>query len=213
MREELLSIGSPQRYSPGQEILLEGAREDYLVLLKSGRVKVTGRLGSGQEVLIAIRVGGDVVGEMAVIDDVPRSATVTASDDVEAYVIQGWAMRRFLEERPEVTLEIARLSTRRLRKANSWRIAFADSSVRVRLAWMLAELAQEHGIAVRSYVLICLDLTQTELGAFIGAKQSAVHKTLASFRDEGIITTGSRRMEVMKLDRLREIGGLPTIGR
>lgn len=213
VREELLSIGSPRQYSRGEKILVEGTRSDYLVLLKSGRVKVTGKLGSGQDALIAIRVGGDVVGEMAVIDDVPRSATVTACDDVEAHVVQGRAMRRFLDKRPEVALEIARLSTRRLRKANSWRIAFAGSSVRVRLAWMLAELAQEHGIAVRSYILICLDLTQTELGAFIGAKQSAVHKTLARFRDEGIITTGSRRMEVMKLDRLREIGGLPAIGR
>ncbi len=213
VREELLSIGSPQQYSPGEEILVEGVRGDYLVLLKSGRVKVTGKLGSGQHALIAIRVGGDVVGEMAVIDDVPRSATVTACDDVEAHVVQGRAMRRFLDKRPEVALEIARLSIRRLRKANAWRIAFAGSSVRVRLAWTLAELAQEHGLAVRSYILICLDLTQTELGAFIGAKQSAVHKALVRFRDEGIITISSRRVEVMKLNRLREIGGLPTIGR
>jgi CRP/FNR family cyclic AMP-dependent transcriptional regulator len=214
VREALLRIGSPRQYSPGKKILVEGARGDYLVLLKTGRVKVTGKLSSGQDALIAVRVGGDVVGEMAVIDDVPRSATVTACDDVEAHVVQGREMRCFLDKHPEVALEIARLSVRRLRKANSWRIAFADSSVRVRLAWTLAELAQEHGCVVRSCcIVIGLDLTQTELGAFIGAKQSAVHKALVRFRDEKIITTRSRRMEVMKLDRLREIGGMTAIDR
>ena len=211
VREALLSIGSPQRYAPGEKILAEGARGDYLVLLESGRVKVTGKLGSGQDALIAIRVGGDMVGEMAVIDGVPRSATVTACEDVEAHVIQGQAMRRFLDQYPEVALEIARLIIRRLRKANSWRIAFASSSVRVRLAWTLAELAQEHGRADRSYIVICLHLTQTELGAFVGAGHSAAHKALVRFRDEKIIRTSDHWMTVMKLNRLREIAGMSTI--
>ncbi|MYS79455.1 cyclic nucleotide-binding domain-containing protein [Streptomyces sp. SID5474] len=212
VREELLSIGSPQQFSPREKILVEGARGDYLVLLKTGRVKVTGRLGNGHEALIAIRVGGDVVGEMAVIDDVPRSATVTACDDVDAHVVQGRAMRSFLDKCPEAAIQIVRLSNRRLRAANSRRIAFGEFPARVRLARVLSELADKHGRAVCSHTLICVDLTNTELAGFIGSQLRTVQKALAGFRAEGIVRTGSRRMEVINPDRLRVIGRLPTIG-
>lgn len=213
VREELLSIGCPQQYPPGEKILVEGAPGDYLVLLKTGCVKVTRKLGNGHEALIAIRVGGDVVGDIAVIDDVPRSATVTACDHIDAHVVQGQAMRSFLDKCPEAAIQIVRLSNRRLRTANSWRIAFGEFSVRVRLARVLAELAEDYGRPVRSHTLICIDLTHTELATLIGSRQETVQKTLAGFRTEGIITTGSRRMEVIKLDCLRAIGLLPAIGR
>jgi CRP/FNR family cyclic AMP-dependent transcriptional regulator len=220
VREELLSIGSPQKYPPGEKILVEGAQGDYLVLLKTGCVKVTGKLGNGHEALIAIRVGGDVVGEMAVIDSVPRSATVTACDDIDAHVVPGRAMRSFLDKCPEAAIQIVRLSHRRLRTAISWRIAFGEFPVRVRLARMLAELAENHGRPVqkygrpvRSYTLIDVNLTHTELAELIGAKSETVQKALAAFRAEGIVTTGSRRMEVIQMDRLQAIGHPSTIGR
>jgi CRP/FNR family transcriptional regulator, cyclic AMP receptor protein len=213
VREELLSIGSPQQYPPGGKILVEGAPGDYLVLLKTGCVKVTRKLGNGHEALIAIRVGGDVVGDMAVIDNVPRSATVTACSDIDAHVVQGRAMRTFLGKCPEAVIQIARLNNRRLDYANSWRTAIGEFPVRVRLARALAELARDCGRPVRSHTLICVDLTQTELATFIGSRRETVQKTLADFRAQGIVTTGSRRMEVIKLDRLRAIGFLPTIGR
>lgn len=220
VRDELLRIGSPRKYPPGEKILREGAPGDYLVFLKTGCVKVTGKRDNGHEALIAIRAGGDVVGEMAVIDGVPRSATVTACDDVDAQVVQGRAMRSFLDKCPEAAIQIARLSNRRLRSAISWRIAFGEFPVRVRLARMLAELAENHGRPiqkygrpVRSYILVDVNLTHTELAGLIGAKPETVQKMLATFRAEGIVETGSRRMEVIKLDRLRAIGLLPMTGR
>lgn len=211
-REKLLSIGSPQQYPPGERILVEGTPGDYLVLLTTGYVKVTGKLANGHEALIAIRVGGDVVGEMAVIDDVPRSATVTAYDDVEAHVVHGRAMRSFLEKCPEAAMQIVRLSNRRLRRANSWRIAFGEFTVRVRLARILVELAEAYGKTLGSHTLICVDLTQAELAELIGSKKRAVQQTLTGFRAAGIVRTSRRQTEVIKLDRLRAIGLLPSIG-
>ena len=211
--EELLSIGSPRQYAPGEKILVEGAPGDHLVLLKTGCAKVTCKLGNGYEALIDIRAGGDVVGEMAVIDDVPRSATVTACDDIDAHVVPGPAMWSFLGRCPEAAIQIVRLSNHRLRRANSWRIAFGESPVQVRLARALAELAENYGRPLGSHTLICLALTQPELAALIGAKERAVQKALKRFRDEEIVETGSRQIKVIKRDRLREIGRLPKIGR
>lgn len=213
VRDELLSISFPREYLPGEKILLEGASGDYLVLLKTGCVKVTGTLGGGREALIDIRAGGDVVGEMAVIDGPPRSATVTACDAIDAHVVPGRAMRSFCDKHPEAAIQIARVSNHRVRVGNFWRIAFGEFPVRVRLARLLAELAENHGRLIvkyrrpdRSPILIDIDLTHAELAGLIGAKQNSVQKALARLREEGIVTTGTRRMEVIRLDRLQEIG-------
>ncbi|MFJ5937169.1 Crp/Fnr family transcriptional regulator [Streptomyces sp. NPDC093071] len=212
-REELLSIGSPRQYPPGAKILVEGTPGDCLMLLGAGYVKVTRKRANGHEGLIAIRAVGDVIGEMAVIDDVPRSATVTAGQDIDVHVVQRRAMRRFLGRYPEATLQIVRLGNRRLRSANSWRIVFGEFPVHVRLARVLAELAEHHGKHLGSRTLICVELTQAELAALIGSKERAVQKALEEFREAGTVETGYREIAVLEPDRLRAIGLLPPIGR
>ncbi|MFC9030506.1 Crp/Fnr family transcriptional regulator [Streptomyces arboris] len=212
-REELLSIGSRRQYPPGAKILVEGAPADCLMLLETGYVKVTRKRTNGHEALIAIRAGGDVVGEMAVIDGAPRSATVTAGEDIDVHVIQRRATQKFLGKYPEATLHIMRLSNCRLQSANSWRIVFGEFPVRVRLARVLAELAENHGESIGSHTLICVELTQSELAALIGSGERAVQHALAGFRDAGVVRTRNREMAVLKPDRLRAIGLLPPIGR
>ncbi|MGW1297019.1 Crp/Fnr family transcriptional regulator [Streptomyces sp. NPDC002533] len=212
-REELLSIGSPRQYPPGTKILVEGAPGDCLILLESGYVKVTRKRANGYEALIAIRAGGDVVGEMAVIDRVPRSATVTAGEDIDVHVIQRGAVEKFLGKYPETFLHIMRLSHRRLHSANSWRLMFGEFPVRIRLARVLAELAENHGEPIGSHTLICVELTQAELAALIGSRERAVQHALAGFRDAGVVSIRNREMAVLKPDRLRAIGRLPPTGR
>lgn len=212
-REELLSIGSPRQYPPGAKILVEGAPGDCLMLLETGYVKVTRKRTNGHEALIAIRAGGDVVGEMAVIDGTPRSATVTAGEDIDVHVIQRPAVQKFLGKYPETTLHIMRLSNRRLHRANSWRIMFGEFPVRVRLARVLAELAENHGEPIGSHTLICVELTQAELATLIGSRERAVQHALAGFRDAGVVSIRNREMAVLKPDRLRAIGLLPPVVR
>ncbi|MFD6421338.1 Crp/Fnr family transcriptional regulator [Streptomyces sp. NPDC060198] len=212
-REELLSIGFPRQYPPGAKILVEGTPGDCLMLLETGYVKITRKRANGHEALIAIRAGGDLVGEMAVIDGVPRSATVTAGEDIDAHVIQRRAVQKFLNKYPETVLHITRLSNRRLHNANSWRMVFGEFPVRVRLARVLAELAENHGEIIGSHTLICVDLTQAELAALIGSRERAVQGALAGLRDAGVVRIRNREMAVLKPDRLRAMGLLPPIGR
>ncbi|MEU6567857.1 Crp/Fnr family transcriptional regulator [Streptomyces parvulus] len=212
-REELLSIGSPRQYPPGAKILVEGAPGDCLMLLVTGYVKVTRKRNNGHDALIAIRAGGDVVGEMAVLDGAPRSATVTAGEDIDVHVIHRSAVREFLGKYPETTLHIMRLSNSRLHSANSWRIVFGEFPVRVRLARALAELSENHGEPIGSHTLICVELTQTELAALIGSRERSVQQALAGLRDAGVVRIRNREMAVLRPDRLRAIGLLPPISR
>ncbi|MGO4756833.1 cyclic nucleotide-binding domain-containing protein, partial [Streptomyces sp. 2MCAF27] len=78
----MLELGALRRFSPEEILIREGDRSHYVVLLHSGFAKVTARLDNGSEALLAIRASGDIVGEMAALDDAPRSATVTACGEI-----------------------------------------------------------------------------------------------------------------------------------
>lgn len=208
-RADLLNLGSHRLFVSEEKLLHEGDRSNHVVLLHSGFAKVTARLENGREALLAIRSAGDVVGEMAAIDDAPRSATVTACGSVSANVVPNDELQSFLRRRPEVAITLAGMVVRRLRWANRRRVEFGGLPVKVRLARVLAELASRHGHSVRRHLIIGVTLSQPELAALTGAAEITVHKALRDLRGDGLLTTGYRRITVLDLRRLRQTAGLP----
>ncbi|WP_372408228.1 Crp/Fnr family transcriptional regulator [Streptomyces luteireticuli] len=218
-RQELLGLGTEVRFDAGDVLLSEGAHDRHVLLLLSGFAKVTATLENGQVSLLAVRVGGETVGEMAAVDGVdgvdgddgvPRSATVTACGPMAARVLQPAALRELLMRRPEVGMALTRIVSDRLRWANRRRMEFRGYPVKVRLARLLVEFAAaygqpEHGGGV---VMGC-GLTQPELAALTGAAETTVHKGLRELREEGLLETGYRSTTIRDLARLRRVAELP----
>jgi CRP/FNR family cyclic AMP-dependent transcriptional regulator len=75
-RVALLDIGTAVEYQEPRVLMREGELSTHVILLRSAVTKVIGRAGNGRESLLAIRVTGDIVGELGAIDKKPRSATV-----------------------------------------------------------------------------------------------------------------------------------------
>jgi CRP-like cAMP-binding protein len=208
-RADLLALGVPRRYRPGEVLLVEGEYSTHVILLRAGHVKVTARLDDDQGVaLLAIRAGGDTVGELAALDGRPRSATVTAVDRVEANVISKAELHDFLRRDSTAALALSRTVSSRLRSATRRRIDFAGCEVKVRLARILAELAHAYGRDTPAGRAIGVTLTQPELAALVGAAEVTVHKTLRDLRSEGIVATGYRNITVLDEGRLRKLAGL-----
>ncbi|MGP4112120.1 Crp/Fnr family transcriptional regulator [Streptomyces sp. 4N509B] len=209
LRTELLRLGVPSEYRGEEALIREGDCSTHVVLLRTGVTKVTAHLDNGNEVLLAIRVGGDLVGEMAAMDAAPRSATVSACGVVEAIVIENDDLQRFLQMYPEVARSIASMMAERLRWANRRRLEFSGYPVKVRLARVLAELAATHGHQVRQSVVIGVTLSQPELAALTGSAGHTIQKALRELREAGLLTTNARRISVRDLPRLRETAHLP----
>ncbi|MFC5060203.1 Crp/Fnr family transcriptional regulator, partial [Saccharothrix xinjiangensis] len=75
-RQELLNIGTVVRYTADREVIEQDAKDTHALLLLDGVVKVQTTDETGDTALLAIRSAGDLVGEMAALDQKPRSATV-----------------------------------------------------------------------------------------------------------------------------------------
>jgi len=124
-KKELKEVATACRegkYSPGSVLITQGEKGLGLFILTKGTVRITRKNSlDGAEVVLGTAEVGDVIGEMALLDDLPRSATVTAVDEVTVLSLPLWEfrriLRRILRSDPDVGLDLLAVLSRRLRKA------------------------------------------------------------------------------------------------
>ena len=120
--KDLATYCGERTFSPGSVLLSQGEQGLGLFILTKGTVRIT-RANSpdGAEEVLGTAGAGDVIGELALLDDLPRSATVTAIDDVTVLVLPFWefriVMRHILSSDPDVGLDLLAVLSRRLRAA------------------------------------------------------------------------------------------------
>jgi CRP/FNR family transcriptional regulator len=107
-------------YPAGTTIFSQGDSGVGLYVLKSGKVQITQATHPDRaEEDLGTLGSGDVLGEMALLDDLPRSATVTALEDVTALVLPVWEFRSFLRSHADIALKLLAVLSRRLRRAEA----------------------------------------------------------------------------------------------
>ncbi|SCG65792.1 Crp/Fnr family transcriptional regulator [Micromonospora halophytica] len=206
VRAALLELGVRRRVPAGQIVIHEGVRESHLVLLEEGLTKVTATLPDGRTALLALRVGGDLVGEMSALNDRPRSATITTCGPTRYSVISPDHFKTFLARHPDAALELAAMVSDRLRWSNRRRIDFTSYPVKIRVARVIAELCRSHGRQDRHGIVIDVRLTQPELATICGAAETSVQKALRELRTDGLVETDYRRITVPDLASLARCG-------
>lgn len=202
-REALAERGRRRRWPSGASLFLEGERSSTVVIVVSGRVKVFSLTEHGEEVLLAVRGPGALLGELSAVDGAPRGASVAALDPVEALVVGVPAFVEFLRTHPDAAMVLLRLVTARLRDADRKRVEFGALDIPARVAGRLVELAERFGEPDGDGVRIAVPLSQDELAGWVGASREAVAKALRVLRDRGLVTTGRRTTTVLDLDALR----------
>ncbi len=200
---DLMARAIVRRFERGQALFHEGQLPDRVVLLRSGRVKVTSTTPAGREVVLAFRGPGELVGELAAIDDEPRSATIVAVEQVEALTLPPGDFLAFLEEHPSACLALVRVLSQRLRDADAKRIEFATLNTLGRVAQRLLELCERFGESGDGAIRIALPLSQEELAGWTGSSIESVGRALQTMRALHWITTRRREICVLDLDALR----------
>jgi CRP-like cAMP-binding protein len=202
-QEALRAAATVRRYDRGVALFHAGDDAGVVLVLVSGRVKVTSVSSDGKEVVLGVRGPGDLVGELSAVDGAPRSATAVALEPVEALGVPGARFTALLGQRPGVALALLRLVTARLREADVQRLELAAVDVLGRVARRLVELADRFGSATGEGVEIELALSQEELAAWAGSSREAVSKALLALRTLGWVETHRRRIVVRDMDALR----------
>jgi CRP-like cAMP-binding protein len=196
-------IGRRRDYRRGTVLMREADRSDWVVVLRSGRVKASVDTASGTEVVLAVRGPGALVGEFSALDREPRSATVTALEPVSALVIPVADFEAFLQAHGRVAFLLIRTVIGRIRDADRKRIEFGAHDTIGRVAARLVEMAERFGQPTADGLKIALPFSQDELAGWIGASREAVSKALGVLRAAGTIRTSRMSVVVRDLPDLR----------
>jgi CRP-like cAMP-binding protein len=204
--EELHGRGRRARFDPGERLLHEGAAGEEVVLILSGRVKISHTGPEGRDTVLDFRGPGELVGELAVLDAAPRSSSVTAIEPVEALLVAASDFRALLGQ-SRFALELMRLLTERFRDADRKRIEFGATDTLGRVCARLAELAERYGEPDGTGLAISLPISREELASWTAASRAGLANALRTLRELGWVETERRRIRVVDLEALRARAG------
>lgn len=190
----LLLQAAVRRTYPRHTLLLQtGDPGERFYLLRKGRAKVFLGNDAGREVILAILSPGEFIGEMALLDNDPCSASVMTLEESEFVSIGKPDFQKVLASSPEMAINLLTAVARRLREANQQIELLALNDVRARVERLLRGLAEpENGALV-----IPARLTHKDIAAMAGATREVVTRALHSLEEDGVVRVEGRRIILM----------------
>ncbi|GLH95289.1 Crp/Fnr family transcriptional regulator [Phytohabitans aurantiacus] len=197
----------------GELLIREADASLWVAVLLKGRVKISSHDPSGAHALLAICGPGALLGEVAVVDNAPRSASIHALEHVDALVMNVPVFESYLERMPRVQVLVMRTLATRLRDADRKRLEFTAYDSTARVAARLVELAERFGATDAGAIRITLPLSQDDLADWVGSSREAVTRALAALRRQGWIRTGRMSTSILDLESLRVRATRPSVQR
>jgi CRP/FNR family cyclic AMP-dependent transcriptional regulator len=181
---DLLSTGSTRRsYAKGRTLVAEGEPSQSLFVLLSGRAKVQRSDSEGKEVIIAVIGPGEFIGEMSLIDDEPRSASVITLETCEFLSIRKESFRQILMQSTDVCMGVMKGLVKRLRLADRKIETLALLDVYGRVARVLLDSSE----LVNGERIVRSRLPRQQIAKMIGASREMVSRVMKGLETEGFI--------------------------
>ncbi len=199
-----------RRYKEGDTIFHRNDPGIALYVICGGKVKIHNETPDGGDAIIAILDEGDFFGDLAVIDGEERSADATTIEATELLMLTRDDLHDILHRYPRIGLNLLQTLAGRLRRTTEAFLAYSTLDVNGRLALQLLRLAEQHGHVTSNGVRIDLRLTQSDLGALVGASRESINKVLGYFRRQGYVSTDEKgQITILNratLERMCEMG-------
>jgi len=188
------AVTRERTYPKGSIIVFEDDPGDALYLVADGQVKVVLIGEDGREVILTVLGEGSFFGEMALLDDQPRSAHVIAMEDSTLLLLRRDDFQARLRQSPAVAISLLAELSGRLRLADEKIGALVLLDVNGRVAALLLRLAQEE-----EGDRITKKLTHNTIAQMIGSSRETVSRTMRNLVDREIIQVS--RKEITLLNR------------
>jgi CRP-like cAMP-binding protein len=206
--DELVRVTSTRRLDAGEVLFHKGDPGRQLFGVLDGRLKILATGADGKDLVFNVCDPGEVIGEIALLDSNPRSATVVALEPSELLVLDRRDFLPFLEHHPRVSIRLAEVLAARLRRLSELAEDSVLLAVRARLAKKLVSLAQRYGRQTAEGVQIDLPLSQQELGDMVGTSRESINKQLRAFAHDGLLLSSTGRLTIRDLAALEALARL-----
>jgi len=179
----LTGLVTRKSYPRGTTIISAGDLTDSLFVIISGRLKVMMSDDEGREVILAILGSNEFFGEMGLLDDSPRSASVVALEACELLTLSKRDFKKCLSENFELSMAVMRGLVRRLREADKKIGSLALMDVYGRVARLLLEMAE----TIDGQKVVIKKLAKQDIAKMIGASREMVSRVMKDLQAGGYI--------------------------
>jgi len=180
-------------YNKGIYVLRKGSEGDHLVFLLSGRLQVVDLTEDNREVGLSFLEPGDYFGELSIIDDLPRSASVvTVEPSLLAFLPRAHA-QNLIYTQPLVAERVLKRVVSKVRQASTYRVILGISNTFQRFYTLIFQMAKP---GPGGLVVIENLPTQQEIAAMINTSRETVSRALRVLLEKGIVEKDLRRLIV-----------------
>lgn len=190
-------VSTTRAYPDGHVLCDEGDPGELLYVLLSGEVRVSRMTADGREIVVAVVEAPGALGELSLIDNAPRSATLTAQGPVSVRLIPRPAFLQLLHEQPALSTAILQRLAMMLRNSNQLHVDMLSLDVPGRLAkWLI----QRHRRNLIPGAIVPLSFplgrTQNDLAIELGTTRSTLNRALRGFESLDLISVDGDRITI-----------------
>ena len=202
-QETLASLMRRRSIGKGDFLFHRGDEGTALYVIYKGLIKIAVPSKRGDEITLAILAEGDFFGEMALLDDLPRSADAMAMEETQLYVLNRTDFLSFLIHNEHAIRTLMQALSLRLRKTDDMVAEVCFLNVSARLAKRLVDLVESRHQMNKGDEKYDVSLTQREMASLIGVSRETINKELKILRQKGIVTTSRNTIAICDLERLK----------
>lgn len=184
-----------------QALFEQGDESDGLYLIVAGIIRIYLTAEDSREATINLLEDGEIIGEMALLDGLERSAGAAALTETRLIFIPREPFMTLLDSSPKLARAMILMLCERLRAANSQVDQAIFHDLRHRLVVLLRQLAIIHGHVEHDVAVVDLELTQGSLAQMLGASREAVNKQLRSLAKEKKIEMDGPKIRIFRSTR------------
>ena len=192
----LARLALRKRYPKDTVVFFENEEGDFFFTILEGRIKVTILGDDGREVILSVLGPGDFFGEMALLDNEPRSATAIAVEESELLSLHRSDFQTVLNDNKSITSALIRVLSARLRRANHQISTLALLDVYGRVARVIVDMAREEGKRLRDGRIAFRRATHQEIANRIGTTRETVTRMLKDLERQGLIHVEGKEIVV-----------------
>ncbi len=193
-------------YKKGQVIFSEGIPPTGLFCIHKGRVKVYKSGDEGREKIVRLAGDGDVIGYRALLTGEPSTVSAAALDESVVCCIPPDTFFKLLRANGRFSMRIIELLSAELGRAEEQIVRIAQRPVRARLAEALLLLKETYGTEDGDSSTLSVRLSREELAGIVGTAIETLVRTMAEFKKRQIISTEKKKIRILDLPRLIDIG-------
>lgn len=202
--EKISRLGVRQKFKKDNTILFEEESGSALFIIVEGKVKVSRVSSDGREVILTILNDSDFFGEMSIIDGQSRSASITAMEDTEIFIIQRNDFLDLLQHHPDISIALLQELTQRLRSADTKIKSLSLKDAEGKVATVILQLADDVGKIKQGKVEIEKLPFQHDLANMAGTSRETISRTLHLFAKKGLVELDGSRLKILNYEKFKE---------